>query len=74
MSRSRAGRRSEYRCLPTRANLQPAVAVSLRSPGDTEFRLISVEVLWVEEGKIAEISDSSIPELLAAFGLPQMLS
>ena len=63
----------EYRCLPTRANLQPAVAVYLRSPGDTEFQLISVEVLRVEEGKIAEIVDYSIPEVLAAFRLPQTL-
>jgi len=64
----------EYRCLPTRANLQPAVDVYLRSPGDTEFQLISVEVLRVEEGKIAEIVDYSIPEVLAAFGLPQTLA
>ncbi|MEJ7727177.1 MAG: hypothetical protein WKH47_09195 [Actinomycetes bacterium] len=49
------------------------MAVYLRSPGDTEFQLISVEVLRVEEGKIAEIVDDSIPEVLAAFRLPQTL-
>ena len=63
----------EYRCLPTRANRQPAVALYLRSPEDTEFRLISIEVLRVVDGKIAEIFDYGMPGVLATFGLPQTL-
>jgi len=63
----------EYRCLPTRANRQPAVALYLRSPEDTEFRLISIGVLRVVDGKIAEICDYGMPEVLAMFDLPPTL-
>ena len=63
----------EYRCLPTSANRQPAAAIYLRVPGDTEFRLISVEVLRIVDGMIAEIFDYGMPEVLARFDLPQTL-
>ena len=64
----------DMRFLATSANRQPAVALYLRPPGDTAFQLISVEVLRIEGDKIAEIVDYSIPEVLAAFGLPQTLA
>lgn len=63
----------EYRCLPTSANRQPAAAIYLRTPEDTEFRLISVEVLRIVDGMIAEIVDYGMPEVLARFDLPQTL-
>lgn len=43
------------RCLPTRANRQPAVATYLRRAGDDRHRLFALDVLRIEEGRIAEI-------------------
>jgi RNA polymerase sigma-70 factor, ECF subfamily len=63
----------EYRLVPVSANRQPATAVYVRRPGDDEFRPITLEVLRIEGGKIAEIVDFSDPELLVAFGLPATL-
>ncbi|SDL37501.1 RNA polymerase sigma-70 factor, ECF subfamily [Nonomuraea jiangxiensis] len=63
----------EYRYRPTRANLQPAVAVYLRRPDKSGFHLLAVEVLRIEEGMISEIVDFSAPRVLAAFGLPLSL-
>lgn len=63
----------EYRFLPTRANRQPAVAIYLRAPGEPSFRPLTLEVLRVEGGQVAEIIDFSFPELFEAFGLPLQL-
>ncbi|MGI8690756.1 MAG: sigma-70 family RNA polymerase sigma factor [Thermomicrobiales bacterium] len=63
----------EYRLIPTRANRQPATAIYLRRPGDSAFRPLTLEVLRIEHGKVAEIIDFSDPDLLAAFGLPPTL-
>lgn len=63
----------DYRFLPTRANRQPAVAIYLRPPGEAAYRPLTLEVLRVEEGKVAEIVDFSLPGLFAAFGLPPTL-
>ncbi|HUG82965.1 MAG TPA: RNA polymerase subunit sigma-70, partial [Euzebya sp.] len=35
----------DYRFVPAQANMQPAVAIYLRSPGDAEFRLTALELL-----------------------------
>jgi RNA polymerase sigma-70 factor (ECF subfamily) len=59
----------EWRRLPIRANRQPAVAHYLRRPGATRFRAQVLEVLWVADGCITEIT-SFTPELFPAFGLP----
>jgi RNA polymerase sigma-70 factor (ECF subfamily) len=58
-----------WRRRPTRANRQPAVAHYLRRRGDTAYRAQVLEVLWVAEGRIAEITSFS-PEVFPAFGLP----
>jgi RNA polymerase sigma-70 factor (ECF subfamily) len=63
----------EIRCLATSANMQPATALYLRAPRDTEFRLITLEVLRIDDGKVADIVDFSSPELLVALGLPPTL-
>lgn len=63
----------EYRFLPTRANRQPAVAIYLRPPGESTFRPLTLEVLRIEEGRVAEIVDFSLPGLFARFGLPAAL-
>jgi RNA polymerase sigma-70 factor (ECF subfamily) len=61
------------RCLPTRANMQPAVANYLRRPGDAEHRAMALDVLRIEDGAVAEIM-TFVPELFPAFGLPPTLS
>ncbi|MFC4534344.1 RNA polymerase subunit sigma-70 [Sphaerisporangium dianthi] len=61
-----------WRHLPLRANGQPAVAGYLRRPGTSVFRAQVIDVLRVEDGRIAEIT-SFEPHLFAAFGLPMTL-
>jgi RNA polymerase sigma-70 factor, ECF subfamily len=62
----------ELRSLPTRANMQPAVACYLRRPGDTVYRALAVDVLRIEDGELAEITTFGA-ELFPAFGLPPTL-
>jgi RNA polymerase sigma-70 factor (ECF subfamily) len=70
----RASRRhaaaGDYRFVPTSANGQPATAVYLRRPGSTEYLPLVLEVLRIEDGRVAEIIDFDIPGLFGAFGLP----
>jgi RNA polymerase sigma-70 factor, ECF subfamily len=61
-----------WRLLPTWANRQPAAACYLRRPGDSEYRAFSIDVLRVEDGKVAEIT--AFPaDLFPAFDLPATL-
>ena len=60
----------EMRVVATAANRQPAVAVYLRRPGDSEHRAFALTLLRVERGAIAELTLFHLPELFAAFGLP----
>jgi RNA polymerase sigma-70 factor (ECF subfamily) len=62
------------RCVPTRANTQPAVAWYLRRPGDSEHRALTIDVLRIEDEKIAEITAFVFPDLFPAFGLPPTLT
>jgi RNA polymerase sigma-70 factor, ECF subfamily len=55
------------------ANLQPSVAHYLRLPGESEYGPLALDVLRVEDGRIAEISSFVFPELFPAFGLPPTL-
>ncbi|MFF4704348.1 RNA polymerase subunit sigma-70 [Streptomyces sp. NPDC001288] len=59
----------DWRHLPVRANGQPAVAGYLRRPGTTVFRAQLIDVLRIEDGRIAEITTFE-PHLFPAFGLP----
>ena len=61
------------RCLPTRANLQPAVANYVRRPGDSRYRPMALDVLRIEDGLLAEIV-AFTPDLFPAFGLPPALA
>ncbi|MEV4516523.1 sigma-70 family RNA polymerase sigma factor [Dactylosporangium sp. NPDC049525] len=63
----------EWRCVPTRANCQLAVAQYLRAPGDDTFRAQVLNVLRLEDGRIAEITAFE-SKLFAAFALPTVLS
>lgn len=60
----------EFHLVPTRANRQPAAANYLRRRGDTRFRALSLDVLRIERGRLAEITTFE-PHLFAAFGLPE---
>jgi RNA polymerase sigma-70 factor, ECF subfamily len=75
-----------WRLVPFGVNLQPAAAAYLQRPGDTEHRAFALDVLRVEDGKIAEITAFIQPgagtgefhvdfgwDMFAAFGLPPML-
>jgi RNA polymerase sigma-70 factor, ECF subfamily len=60
----------EHLFVAARANLQPAVALYLRSPGAARYRPLALAVLRVEQGQVFEAVDWSRPELFGAFGLP----
>jgi len=59
-----------FRCLPTSANRQPAVANYVRKPGDTEYRAFAVDVLRIQEGVVTEILTFH-SSVFASLGLPQ---
>lgn len=61
------------RAVPTRANLQPAVAGYLRRPGETEFRLLAVDVLAFRDGLVSEVVAFHGPAL-DHFELPRVLN
>lgn len=63
----------DYRFVPTRANGQPAVAIYLRPPGERSFKPLTLEVLRIERGQVAEIIDFTFPELFSSFRLPPQL-
>lgn len=63
----------DYRFVPTRANMQPAVAIYLRPPGAADYRPLTLEVLRIEGGMVVEIVDFGLPGLFDAFGLPATL-
>jgi RNA polymerase sigma-70 factor (ECF subfamily) len=62
----------EYRCLPTRANRQPAAACYVRAAGDSRFRAFSLDVLRVEQARIVEVIGFAA-DRFPAFGLPPTL-
>jgi RNA polymerase sigma-70 factor, ECF subfamily len=66
------GWQGDVRMVPTPANRQPAAASYMRLRGESAYRLVALNVLRIENGKIAEITTFS-PSLLRAFGLPPTL-
>ena len=63
----------DLRSVPARANRQPGVAHYLRPPGHTEFAALAIDVLRIEDGRIAEITSFADSGFFAAFGLPSLL-
>ena len=63
----------DLRSVPARANRQPGVAHYLRAPGETQFGALAIDVLRIEDGRIAEITSFVDSECFAAFGLPSVL-
>jgi RNA polymerase sigma-70 factor (ECF subfamily) len=61
------------RCVPTRANGQPAVANYLLSPGESAFRPMALDVLRIEEGALAEVIAFALEPFLDALDLPRAL-
>ena len=62
------------RCVLTRVNAQPAVAVYLRRPDDTKYRAFAIDVLRLEVGKVTDIVAFELDEALrSALGLPPEL-
>jgi RNA polymerase sigma-70 factor, ECF subfamily len=59
----------EYRFVATSANLQPAVAIYLRAPGDPVYRLTALELLRIDAGKVTEIVDFDPNVVGPAFGV-----
>jgi RNA polymerase sigma-70 factor (TIGR02960 family) len=63
----------EWRLVPTRANRLPAAASYYREPGDTEFRAFKLDVLRIQDDRIAEITTFGTA-LFPHFGLPPVLN
>jgi RNA polymerase sigma-70 factor (ECF subfamily) len=63
-----------FRCLATRANRQPAVAVYLRRRHDPRFRAFSLVVVKIEDGALREVTTFLRPTLFPAFGLPSAVT
>ena len=61
------------RCVTTRANRQPAVACWVRGAGDADWQALAVDVLRIEDGRVAEIVTFG-PDVFASFGLPATLA
>ncbi|CAM3333846.1 RNA polymerase subunit sigma-70 [Kibdelosporangium persicum] len=65
-------RDGDWKLVPTLANRMPTAASYLRRPGDTVFRAFKLDVLWVQQGLIAEITTFG-SGLFGHFGLPETL-
>jgi RNA polymerase sigma-70 factor (ECF subfamily) len=64
----------EVRLVPASANLQPAVAIYLRSPAEPAFRLVALELLRIDAGRVVEIIDYDASQLPVEFGLNHTLT
>jgi RNA polymerase sigma-70 factor (ECF subfamily) len=64
----------QLRSVVAGANLQPTAAHYLRPPGESEYRALSLDVLRIDDGRVAEITSFVSADLFGAFGLPLTLS
>jgi RNA polymerase sigma-70 factor (ECF subfamily) len=62
----------EFRLVPVSANRQPAAANYVRQPGGQRFEALSLDVLRIEAGEIAEVTTFG-PDKFPLFGLPAAL-
>ncbi len=63
----------EVRRVTLSANRQPGSAGYLRRPGASAYRPLGLELLRIENGKVAEITMFVTAELFSAFELPESL-
>jgi RNA polymerase sigma-70 factor (TIGR02960 family) len=66
------GRDGDWRLLPTAANRMPAAASYLCRPGDSVFRAFKLDVLRMQNGRLAEVTTFG-PDMFPALGLPAVL-
>src|SRR5262249_53601007 len=65
---------TDWRFAVTRANRMPAVAGYLRKPGEAEYLPLAIDVLRVDDGRVAEVITFALSEpFLEAFDLPRAL-
>jgi RNA polymerase sigma-70 factor (TIGR02960 family) len=67
------GHLDQITLIPTRANLQPAVAAYVRDPDGADSAAYGIMVLTVAGDRIIEITGFADPALFPAFGLPGCL-
>lgn len=60
----------EHLLVPAAANLRPAFAFYLRSPGERRYRPLALAGLRLQAGRIVEVIHWDRPDLFEAFGLP----
>lgn len=66
------GWQGDFRMVRTAANRQPAAASYLRLTGESAYRLVAINVLRIEHGRIAEVTTFA-PSLCRGFDLPETL-
>ena len=59
----------QLRCVITRSNRQPAVAVYVLNSGDATYRAVAVDILQIEDGMVTEILTFG-PDVFPTFALP----
>ena len=67
------GRLDQITLVPTRANMQPAVAAYVRDPGSRRATAYGIMVLTIDGSVIGEITGFADPALFPFFGLPGYL-
>jgi RNA polymerase sigma-70 factor (ECF subfamily) len=60
------------RCVRVAANRQPAVALYVRRPGERSYKALALDILRVEDGRVADVVVFG-PEIFPAFGLPRTM-
>ena len=63
-----------FRCLTAHVNRQPAVACYVRRPGEEAFTALSLDVLRIADGEIADITTFHSATTFPALGLPPVLA
>ncbi len=63
----------DFKCLITHANRMPGIACYLKRPGEREYTPLSLDVLRIEDGLVAEVTTFGIRRFLDAFALPSAL-
>jgi RNA polymerase sigma-70 factor (ECF subfamily) len=63
----------DFRCLLTRANGRPAVAVYRRPEGESKYVPMALDVVFIEGERVREIMTFDLSALVDSFGLPREL-
>ena len=70
-SARRAAAAGRFRFVATGANRQLAAGSYVRDAPASAYRPLAIDVLRLEDGRIAEVTTFLRPDLFAAFGLPK---